>query len=205
MYIWFISSLHNHVSQQLLLLMRFLSVCNVFQVDNKGNHLLVHEESSINVPAIAAAHVIKRYIAQASDELSFEVITTETLKRPLIASLKDTEFLWVLEKCYLCRNRCCICATEVLLRGTLSVLLELRLSSQYKNKNVSVCVIMSSYSIMLYSVEYTSPCCSGDWWQGSVIVRPSMLPCVSSHALLLTLKMEWRPLWYGIGTVFMEF
>lgn len=45
----------------------------VHQVDNKGNHLLVHEESSINVPAIAAAHVIKRYIAQASDELSFEV------------------------------------------------------------------------------------------------------------------------------------
>lgn len=44
------------------------------QIDNKGNHLLVHEESSINVPAIAAAHVIKRYNAQASDELSFEVI-----------------------------------------------------------------------------------------------------------------------------------
>ncbi|KAJ8368284.1 hypothetical protein SKAU_G00083120 [Synaphobranchus kaupii] len=43
------------------------------EIDNKGNHLLVHEESSINVPAIAAAHVIKRYIAQASDELSFEV------------------------------------------------------------------------------------------------------------------------------------
>lgn len=46
---------------------------SVFQIDNKGNHLLVHEESSINVPAIAAAHVIKRYIAQAADELSFEV------------------------------------------------------------------------------------------------------------------------------------
>ncbi|XP_061072544.1 rho GTPase-activating protein 32 [Conger conger] len=43
------------------------------EIDNKGNHLLVHEESSINVPAIAAAHVIKRYLAQASDELSFEV------------------------------------------------------------------------------------------------------------------------------------
>uniref|UniRef100_A0A8C8GT66 Rho GTPase activating protein 32b n=1 Tax=Oncorhynchus tshawytscha TaxID=74940 RepID=A0A8C8GT66_ONCTS len=43
------------------------------EVDNKGNHLLVHEESSINVPAIAAAHVIKRYIAQAADELSFQV------------------------------------------------------------------------------------------------------------------------------------
>ncbi|XP_067085370.1 rho GTPase-activating protein 32 [Osmerus mordax] len=43
------------------------------EVENKGNHLLVHEESSINVPAIAAAHVIKRYNAQAADELSFEV------------------------------------------------------------------------------------------------------------------------------------
>lgn len=43
------------------------------EIDNKGNHLLVHEESSINVPAIAAAHVIKRYNAQAPDELSFEV------------------------------------------------------------------------------------------------------------------------------------
>ncbi|XP_072342940.1 rho GTPase-activating protein 32-like isoform X3 [Scyliorhinus torazame] len=43
------------------------------EIDNKGNHLLVHEESSINVPAIAAAHVIKRYTAQAADELSFEV------------------------------------------------------------------------------------------------------------------------------------
>lgn len=47
--------------------------CSLLQIDNKGNHLLVHEESSINVPAIAAAHVIKRYIAQAADELSFEV------------------------------------------------------------------------------------------------------------------------------------
>ncbi|KAI5098823.1 rho GTPase-activating protein 32 isoform X1, partial [Silurus meridionalis] len=43
------------------------------EIDNKGNRLLVHDESSINVPAVAAAHVIKRYIAQAADELSFEV------------------------------------------------------------------------------------------------------------------------------------
>ncbi|XP_028320304.1 rho GTPase-activating protein 32 isoform X2 [Gouania willdenowi] len=43
------------------------------EIDNKGNHLLVTEESSINVPAIAAAHVTKRYIAQATDELTFEV------------------------------------------------------------------------------------------------------------------------------------
>lgn len=54
-------------------------------MDNKGNRLLVHEESSINVPAIAAAHVIKRYIGQASDELSFEVTTAtvHTRKDPL--------------------------------------------------------------------------------------------------------------------------
>uniref|UniRef100_A0A8C8EWG1 Rho GTPase activating protein 32a n=1 Tax=Oncorhynchus tshawytscha TaxID=74940 RepID=A0A8C8EWG1_ONCTS len=43
------------------------------EIDNKGNRMLVAEESSINVPAIAAAHVIKRYIAQATDELTFEV------------------------------------------------------------------------------------------------------------------------------------
>lgn len=55
--------------------MYVLGLC-FHQVDNKGNHLLVHEESSINVPAIAAAHVIKRYTAQASDELSFEVTVT---------------------------------------------------------------------------------------------------------------------------------
>lgn len=43
------------------------------EIDNRGNRLLVNEEASINVPAIAAAHVIKRYTAQANDELSFEV------------------------------------------------------------------------------------------------------------------------------------
>lgn len=43
------------------------------EIDNKGNRLLVNDEAFINVPAIAAAQVIKRYIAQASDELSFEV------------------------------------------------------------------------------------------------------------------------------------
>ncbi|KAM4565833.1 rho GTPase-activating protein 32 isoform 1-T1 [Odontesthes bonariensis] len=43
------------------------------EIDNKGNHLLVSEEASINVPAIAAAHVTKRYMAQATDELTFEV------------------------------------------------------------------------------------------------------------------------------------
>ncbi|XP_031459040.1 rho GTPase-activating protein 32-like [Phasianus colchicus] len=43
------------------------------KTENKGKPLLLHEESSLNIPAIAAAHVIKRYVAQALDELSFEV------------------------------------------------------------------------------------------------------------------------------------
>ncbi|XP_074213173.1 rho GTPase-activating protein 32 isoform X2 [Camelus bactrianus] len=43
------------------------------EMDNKGNHLLVHEESSINTPAVGAAHVIKRYTARAPDELTLEV------------------------------------------------------------------------------------------------------------------------------------
>ncbi|KAA8594070.1 hypothetical protein FQN60_004904 [Etheostoma spectabile] len=44
--------------------------------DNKincGPVLTWMEEASINVPAIAAAHVTKRYTAQATDELTFEV------------------------------------------------------------------------------------------------------------------------------------
>lgn len=45
----------------------------LLQIDNKGNHLLVHEESSINTPAVGAAHVIKRYTARAPDELTLEV------------------------------------------------------------------------------------------------------------------------------------
>lgn len=43
------------------------------QIDNHGNRFLLKEEASLNVPAIAAAHVIKRYTAQASDELSIKV------------------------------------------------------------------------------------------------------------------------------------
>jgi len=43
-------------------------------MDNRGNRLLVsNNDSAINVPAIGAAHAVKRYTAQATDELSFEV------------------------------------------------------------------------------------------------------------------------------------
>ncbi|XP_062394653.1 rho GTPase-activating protein 33 isoform X2 [Sardina pilchardus] len=43
------------------------------EIDNHGNRFMLKEEASLNVPAIAAAHVIKRYTAQASDEISIEV------------------------------------------------------------------------------------------------------------------------------------
>ncbi|KAL0984977.1 hypothetical protein UPYG_G00151340 [Umbra pygmaea] len=43
------------------------------EIDNRGNRFLLKEEASLNVPAIAAAQVTKRYTAQASDEISIEV------------------------------------------------------------------------------------------------------------------------------------
>lgn len=45
------------------------------QLDNHGNHLVVMEadDSAINVPAVAAGRAIKRYQAQATDEMSLEV------------------------------------------------------------------------------------------------------------------------------------
>ncbi|XP_052002191.1 rho GTPase-activating protein 32-like isoform X2 [Xyrauchen texanus] len=48
-------------------------VLSWMEIDNHGNRFLLKEEASLNIPAIAAAHVIKRYTAQASDEISIEV------------------------------------------------------------------------------------------------------------------------------------
>lgn len=42
-------------------------------MDNKGQHLSTNDDSPINIPAVAAAYVIKRYVKQADDELSLEV------------------------------------------------------------------------------------------------------------------------------------
>jgi len=43
-------------------------------MDNHGNRLLVTDnDSSINTPAVGAAHAIRRYTAQTQDEISFEV------------------------------------------------------------------------------------------------------------------------------------
>ena len=45
---------------------------------------MLTEDSAINVPAVAAAHVIKRYTAQASDEISFEVGFYTTLNKAIL-------------------------------------------------------------------------------------------------------------------------
>lgn len=50
-------------------------ILNWLELDNHGNHLVVMEadDSAINVPAVAAGRAIKRYQAQAPDEMSLEV------------------------------------------------------------------------------------------------------------------------------------
>jgi len=45
----------------------------MLQMDNRGNRLIVTDDSAINTPAVAAAHAIRRYSAKALDEISFEV------------------------------------------------------------------------------------------------------------------------------------
>ncbi|GAB1603250.1 uncharacterized protein LOC115221295 isoform X1 [Argonauta hians] len=49
------------------------SILNWLEMDNRGNRLLAVDDSGINTPAIAAAHAIRRYNAQAADEISLEV------------------------------------------------------------------------------------------------------------------------------------
>ena len=60
------------------------TVLNWLELDNRGNRLIVTDDSTdINTPAVAAAYATKRYAKQASDEISFEVGTnfyTESLK-----------------------------------------------------------------------------------------------------------------------------
>ena len=48
-------------------------ILNWFELDARGSRLLGGDESDINTPAVAAALVGKRYVAQASDEISLEV------------------------------------------------------------------------------------------------------------------------------------
>jgi len=48
-------------------------VLNWLELDNRGHRLIVTEDNAINTPAVAAAYAIRRYVAQAADEISFEV------------------------------------------------------------------------------------------------------------------------------------
>ena len=48
-------------------------------MDNRGNRLIVTDDSDINTPAVAAAYATKRYSKQAQDEISFEVGEVELL------------------------------------------------------------------------------------------------------------------------------
>ena len=49
-------------------------VLNWLELDNRGRRLLVPDGDNcpINTPAVAAAYSVKRYTAQAGDEISFE-------------------------------------------------------------------------------------------------------------------------------------
>ena len=53
-----------------MVVVRFLST---FQLDNHGNRLLALDDSGINTPAIAAAHTVRRFDAQAMDDISLQV------------------------------------------------------------------------------------------------------------------------------------
>jgi len=48
-------------------------VLSWLEVDNRGNRLIITDDSDINTPAVAAAYAVKRYSKQAQDEISFEV------------------------------------------------------------------------------------------------------------------------------------
>lgn len=47
------------------------------ELDNRGHHLIVADgdHCAINTPAVAAAYSVRKYIAHASDEISFDVIS----------------------------------------------------------------------------------------------------------------------------------
>lgn len=52
-------------------------ILNWLELDNRGRRLLVPDSCPINTPAVAAAYAVKRYQAQAGDEISFEVYVSD--------------------------------------------------------------------------------------------------------------------------------
>lgn len=68
-------------------------VLNWLQLDNRGRRILVPESDScpINTPAVAAAYAVRPYIAQAQDEISFQVIpSTKTFSLKLFTVKSQT-------------------------------------------------------------------------------------------------------------------
>ncbi|CAG7836078.1 unnamed protein product [Allacma fusca] len=49
------------------------TVLSWFELDNRGRHIVASDDSAINTPAVAAACALRKYTAQATDEISFEV------------------------------------------------------------------------------------------------------------------------------------
>ena len=43
------------------------------QLDNRGHYLVISDDSEVNIPAIAAAHVTTAFEARDLDQLSLEV------------------------------------------------------------------------------------------------------------------------------------
>ncbi|KAF2356060.1 Phoxous domain [Trinorchestia longiramus] len=69
------------------------------ELDNRGHRLIVTDDSDINTPAVAAAYVVKRYVAQASDEISFEAVQQqEKAREPLAYERKSFDNTRKLEK-----------------------------------------------------------------------------------------------------------
>ena len=61
-------------------------------MDNRGNRLIVTDDSAINTPAVSAAHAIRRYSAKALDEISFKVRVTARISF-LMNTLSSSVFL----------------------------------------------------------------------------------------------------------------
>ena len=74
------------------------------QLDNHGNHVVASEESAINIPAVAAAHVIKRYMAQAPDEISIEVNEVPGLSPGIEKCFRSNFNMFMIHEFWVWRN-----------------------------------------------------------------------------------------------------
>lgn len=79
-------------------------VLNWLQLDNRGRRILVPESDScpINTPAVAAAYAVRPYVAQAPDEISFQVyflhISKSNQSNFSTKKKKNKERLWIINE-----------------------------------------------------------------------------------------------------------